>query len=1050
MKKLFYIFLSRPVTAGMFFFSIVFVGLVAVFNIPVELAPEIEYPKLTLNMQWGKVSPEAMEANITSLVEAEIATIKGLKKIKSTSKEGFAFIDMELHPDADLSFVRIEINEKLSVLKKTLPYGYSYQLSHFVPKEFDELQGFLRYTVSGNEESNAIRKYLKDNIVYKIKALDGVSDVVVYGGNEKEISILIDHNKVKALDISNSEIQSAVKNAENVLPAGSIKREEDQIFIKINNPLLRVDLINNMPVKTTGQGNTIYIKDIGRVIDGFAEPTGFSRIDGKETVDLQISKKPGANTLSVAKEVKEYISELSKSFPKDYVLKLKIDKSKQMAQQLNELARSAVFSFLIIILVLLAIFRSLRYSFVIVASILFSLLFSFLLFYLVDLPLNILTIAAFILGFGFMVDNSIVVIDFIDHHYRNNGIKKLTVILKNIFSPVFASTLTTVAVFIPLLFLSQEIRLYFEQFALGIGFTLFASLIVSFTVIPLSYVKFNFRKARKFKENNQGIFFTVYRFILLKIRKFKKLSIVCLVLIIGLPTWLIPARIETPVIGEMYNSIFDSDTYIEIKPYINYALGGTLNLFFNHIDRGEVWSYGEQTYLSVRIELPNGNRIARINSLTKQFEKEILPYKENFDYMVSKVYNEEIAAIQIFFTNAQSYASFPYQLKNYLIAYATRLGGINVAVRGFGKGFYNGGGGSSFGFSLAAMGFNFEKVKDVASEFAKQIGKYRRVDDIDINKSGFWRSDDIYEVTATIDRDKLESRNITVEEVFEIIRQNCAGNINSSFNVNNQRIDYQIKFDDYNEIQLKDMEDLIIRTGNNEQIKLKDIVNFEEKKVLGEILREDQQYVRYIGFNVKGPYKYGKKILNQTLERMELPEGYSLKERTWSFNMDEAEAEIWKVLVASIVLIFMITSSLFESLKKPAMILIAIPFAIIGSLILFFLMELNLDRGAYAGILLLIGLSVNNSIILIDYLSKHTTIKSFDAIISLSYTRLRPIFTTTLTTIAALIPLMLNAESTFWKSLSYSITGGIFLSALFVTLIIPVIYSFYVESIKRN
>jgi len=1049
MKKIFYTFLSRPVTAGMFFFSIVFVGVVALFNIPVELAPEISYPKLKLNLYWRGVSPEAMEANITSPVEAELATIKGIKKIKSTSEEGAAFVDMEFHPETDLAFTRIEINEKLSSIKKSLPYGYNYKLSHYVPEEFNDLQGFLRYTVSGNEDANQIRKYLKENVVYKLKAIEGVSDVIVYGGNKREISILIDHNKAGALNVTNYEIQNAVSNAEKVLPAGALKRKEDQLFIKVNNPLKKVELINNLPVKTTKDGNTIYIKDIGKVINGFAEPSGFSRINGKETVDLQISKKIGANTLSVAQAVKGYLNKLSESFPKDYVLKLSVDKSKQMAQQLNELTRSALFSFLIIVLVLLAIFRSIRYSLVIVASIVFSLLFSFLLFYLVELSLNILTIAAFILGFGFMVDNSIVVIDFIDHHYKNNGIRKLTVILKNIFFPVFSSTLTTVAVFVPLLFLSQKIRLYFEQFALGIGFTLFASLIVSFTIIPLCYVKFNFRNARKFEANEKGILFSIYRFILLKIVKFKKLSIVFLILIIGLPTWLIPGRIETPVIGEVYNSIFDSDTYIEIKPYINYVLGGTLNLFFNHIGRGEMWSFGEQTYLSVRVELPNGNRIEKVNELTKKFEKEIIPYKSNFDYMVSRVYNEEMAYIRIYFTRSQSYTSFPYQLKNYLIAYATRLGGLNVAVNGFGKGFYNGGGGSSVGFNLSAMGFNFNKVKDVAADFAKKIGKYRRVSDIDINKSGFWRSEDIYEVTAVINRENLHARNISVEEVFEIIRKTCAGNISNAFNVKNERIDYQIKLDNYNSVQLREMEDLIVKTNKNELVKLKDLVKFKERKVLGQIQREDQQYVRYIGFNVKGPYKYGKKILKKTLDRMELPEGYTLKEREWKFNMDEAESEIWKVLVASIILIFMISSSLFESLKKPGMILVAIPFAIIGSIILFFITDLNLDRGAYAGILLLIGLSVNNSIILVDYLSKHTTIRDLEGIIKLSYTRLRPIFTTTLTTIAALIPLMLNAESTFWKSLSYSITGGIFLSSFFVTMIIPLVYSFYIRKIVR-
>ncbi len=1026
----------------MLFLVVIILGLVSSFNLPLELSPSVEFPKLTVSLTWQNVSPEVVEALVTSPIESELAAIKGVKEIKSRSSQGYSWISLEFYPDINMDFARIEINERISLLKDKIPYGVSPpKVSHYIPDDLRELQGFITYTISSNESANSIRKYVKENIVHRIMSIRGVSDVTIRGGNEREISIILDYDKTRILGITNEDITSSIANIEQIKSAGKIKNDDTQYLVAIENKVEDLDKILEQVVKTTVDGTIIRIRDIGTVIDDFREANSYYRINGKETVSLIISKEPGSNTLDVAERVYNKIKKLETDLPNGYLIIKEIDKSEDIRAELNELTQSAIYSFLIIIAVLLLIFKSIKTSIIIVTSILFSLFFSFLLFFLFELPLNILTISAFILGFGFMVDNSIVVVDYIDKNYMDDGLKRLAVILRKVFNPVFASTLTTIAVFIPLIFLTGELRLYFEQFALGVVFTLLASLFVSFAIIPMLYIRIGNRKKYELLESKDSFFKKMYIGLVTIILKWRKTSIAILILLIGLPVWLLPSRVENSIIAPVYNAIFDSDLYSEIKPYVNYALGGSLNLFFNHISRGEVWQFGEETYIYVRLELPNGNRIDRINSLVKDFEKEILRYRKDIKNLIVNISDEENARLKVEFTNEQSRTSFPYILKNYLSSYATRLGGLNVSVYGFGPGFSNSGGSFS-NFSVIAKGFNYIKTKELAEEFRKVISRNPRIDNVDIDKSEFYWAKDIYEIIATINRKKLANYNISVTDLIQSVSKNTAGSLNlNTFHIDNDEVKYIVKFSNYKNIQLDELKNIII-TGNEGSIfKIKDVIDFEVRKVLSSINRENQQYVRYITFDYKGPYKYGNKFVKSSIANMNINEGYSLEKREFRFRFgEEEEINVWMILLYSIILIFMITASLFESLKRPLLIITSIPFAIIGTFVLFYFGDFNLDRGAYAGILLLIGLVVNNSIILIDHIGQNKNTNNYNDLIRLASERLRPIFTTTLTTIAALIPLIIGTESSFWKSLSLSVVGGVFLSALIVILYLPLFF----------
>ena len=1043
MKNIFYTFLTRPVTTTMFFFVVIAVGIISVLNLPIELTPNAENPKLTVRISWYGTSPEAVEAYVTSPIEAELSTINGIKKISSVSSRGLSQINLDFHPGTDINFTRVEINEKLSSLKNTLPVDVTPpQISQYVPQDFQNLQGFLTYSISANHSANEIRKYLIDNVLYKLKNIDGVSNVEINGGSERLMEIIIDYGKVKIFNITEDEINNSISEIEKILSAGKIEKNTNRILLKIYNQIKIKEDISNQIIKTLPSGNSIRLKDIGTITDDYEEEKNYYRINGKETVTLIVDKEPGANTLATAKLVQQKIIQLAKGFPHDYVLTKELDRSENINKDLTELLKDSILSLTLIFIIMFLILKNLQYTFIIFSSIFFSLLFSFGLFYLFNLTLNILTISCFVIGFGFIVDNSIVVLDYLDKNCNNQNKKRLTVLLKNIFYPLLISTVTIISVFTPLIFLTGELQLYFKQFALGIGFTLTASLIVAFTIIPFLY-------AKSFKDNitsskqslTSKYLYEIYDKIAENVLKWKRLSITILVLIIGLPVWLLPGRIEKVPFSEIYNSIFDTEIYSEIKPYINYAFGGALNLFFNHINRGDVWSYGSETFIYVRLELPNGNRIERINQLCKNLENEILAYKKNFKNLIANVIDEETATLRIEFNTEQANSALPYLLKNFITAYAVNLGGVDSYVYGFGPGFSNAGGFSSSMFNVEIKGYNYERVKKLAEDFRKKIIKNPRVDNVDIDKTAFFWTKDNYEIIGKVNREKILEYGISITDLLAIIAKNSGGNVTyNKFRIENDAVNYKIKYSNYNEMQLNELENLIITDNQKRNIKIGELVNFEEKKTLSKINRVDQQYVRNVSFEFKGPYKFGNIFLESSIKSFLVPEGYSIKTKDtyFFFESEEKEIEIWKILGTSIIIIFMITAGYFESYRKPIIIISAIPFAFIGSIFIFWITDSTIERGAYAGMLLLVGLSVSNSITLVNYISKN--LNEHNKIAELTKNRLRAIFLTSLTTFSALLPFILGERETFWKNLSLSILGGIVTSTIFVVFFVPLIY----------
>jgi multidrug efflux pump subunit AcrB len=648
----------------------------------------------------------------------------------------------------------------------------------------------------------------------------------------------------------------------------------------------------------------------------------------------------------------------------------------------------------------------------------------------------------------FDVDDSIVVLENINRHLITESGERFLVINRSVSEialPVVASTLTTVGALLPLSFLPQDLKPYFLDFGIAVGVSLLMSLLVSFTLIPTvaahrDVVSLNFR----FLDHVGTWATSVYESFLRRGLAHKKLVMVLTLWLFGLPVWLLPEKIESEsAAASIYNSTFGSETYKSIKPYVDYILGGSSHLFFAKVTKGEVWDFGNQTYLVVYVGFPQGTEIERYNQIAEEVEKLVLVEKVGIEKVTSRV-QSDYGMVRVDIADSAANTALPFELKNRLIMYAAQTGGATISVSGFGPGFYSGGE-SAPSFYVKILGYNYNKVKDIAEEFRQHIERNPRIAEVDIDRS-FGRWNKTFELVVTVDRDAIARHGLTVVDVIRAVRLYTRGAIEQNqLNISGERVPYAIKFAGYKDFTVDDLKQATIVNQEGQKVRLSGLMKIDERRTPSQIQREDQQYLRMVSFEYKGPYRFGDRFVDATIKAMPLPSAYLFDRSFNYFWLTEwSQMSLLWIAVFALIIVFMITSSLYESFVKPFVIILSVPFSLVGLFLAFYLMDAPFGRGGYASIVLLIGIVVTNSIVLVDYLAKRLvgSERTADTLVEAASTRLRPVLMTTLTTIGGLLPLLFMGERTsIWYSLSLGTIGGLVSSTLLTLLVVPIVYA---------
>jgi HAE1 family hydrophobic/amphiphilic exporter-1 len=1022
--------LQRPVATAMVYLIILATGLFSLSHLPLELTPEVDFPRLSVLTQWPNSSPEMVELFVTSPIEAVAATVTGVRKVRSTSEEGLSTVEVEFERGTNMDFATFELNEKLAVAREELPYGaFPPQIQKYVPKEF-QTDVLLSYRLLGPFDLQTLRRMAKEKVRPPLLGLEGVADIRILGGVDREVRIEMDPRRMEALGVSIEAVQRTLQDLGLRQAAGHLVRGGTRWELLIDDPIQEVASIGKAVIPASFLGASrrstpgpVRLEDVAQVSDASSEPVGLSRINGQPAVTINIEKEPGTSTIAVAQAVEKKLTTIAKSFPPGLRLLKERDQSLRMRKELRDFTSRAGFCLLAIFAVLLLFLRRLRAPLVILATILFSVLLTVDFFYFAHLTLNLLTMAGLALGFGMLVDNSIVVLDSVERQWRRGQpvARAAERGASEVALAVVASTLTTVVVFLPFLYMTGELRIYYLPFALAVGLALVSSLVVAFTLTPMLAAKVLFRGSvgkgsppRGGEQANEAeagrakaptaVQRLYARYLRLSLRH----------------KWFVAAAALALFVGSFY--IFDKK-----------------------VPRGQPFSWGRDTYLVVYVQMPSGSELEATDAVVRSFEEKLVG-RPHLDKVTAEVY-PEWARLRITFPPEIELTPEPLILKEKLSAMATRFAGANVNVYGFGPGFFRGGGAAPR-FYLQVLGYNYNEVKRTADEVGRTLRRNVRVRDLETSSTLWYGRGDLFEVIVRLDRRQLSRFGLTVGEVLQKVEPHIRGARRyQRLKIKGEDVDHSIKMHGYRRFALDDLRQLVLRSDGQEVVRLGDVASISEQKALARIVREDQQYQRWISFEFRGPWRMGDRLVESVIRNTHLPPGYSLQRPSFTLMQKEEEQQVLGVLALAILLVFMVTAALYESLRHPFVVLLTVPLALIGVFWIFYLTKTPFDRSAYIGVILLGGIVVNNAIVLVDHINRLRTSGRnwLEAVSAGCMERARPIMMTTATTVFGMLPLVLFVESKqgLWYSLALATIGGLTVSSALVLTVTPALYAIF-------
>jgi len=1017
--------IRRPVAVAMLYTSVALLGVAAWRNIPIELLPDTRLPRLSINAVWGGASPETVEAFLTSPLEATVQQVRGVETVTSVSEEGSARIEIEFDRSVDMDFTRLELAERVATLEEELPPGVgAITVEPYVPEQFsNQDQRFLAYTFSGPHTLGALRRYLEDEVSPSISQVEGVGFVRVGGGLDRVIEIELDPDAMTALGLQPGDVRERISDLDLVREAGAQRRGGQQWTVTIRNRPGSVLDFRSAVLLAEG-GRLVRVSDVAIIRDTFEEARGHFRINGQPAVRFEVVKEIGSNSVRVAEAVRGVVENLEGRGPVGSGFEIEYDESVEIERQLTDLRTRALLSALVILVVLLVFLRSLRSTVVIFSTIAFSVLIALNLVYFGGYALNLLTLMGLAMGFGLIVDNSIVVLENVYRVWQRGARADEAAAegSREVILPILASTATTLIVFLPFVYLQGELRVFYVPLAIVVGLTLLASLVVSFSFIPA-----------------------------LSSRLLAK----------GKPLATVGGKeAAQPIYVRAYATLL---AFITAHPFVMLlitagAFVGSAYVFDTHVTRGVVWSrfgFGEDTYLRVTYELPRGADLERMDELVQYFEERLrqMPEVEEFSTQVTP----QFAISEVYFPDSLENTGVPVAIKEQLTSFGLGFSGAEVKVYGLGPSFY-GGGGSPPNYSIQVLGYNYETVRDIAEDLGSRLTRQPRVQEVDTNATGSWfNREKASEFVLAVDREALARYGLSVRDFVGRVRTAIASTVGENYvKVAGEEIRYEVRIAGNRELDVRALQEVLIESPDGTGIRLGDVMEIDEREVLSQIRREDQQYQRTVAYEFRGPTKLGDIIHGQVIAATDVPAGYTVKARdrfSWS---DEERSQIYLVLLVSVGLIYMVTAALFESLKQPFCVLLTVPMALIGVFLIFFFRDITFTREAYVGVIMMGGIVVNNAILLVDRINRLRRTEGMgleQAIVDGTLERVRPIFMTTATTVLGLLPLVLRSasvDSNIWNALAYALIGGLLSSTLFVLTTTPALYLLFERPRKQR
>lgn len=1009
--------IKRPTLIVVIFTVLGILGITSYTKLNYELIPKMSMPVISVVTTYPGASANEIETSVTKVLEDALSSLEKVNNMTSSSQEGASLITIELNATADANQAAEEAQRKINQVVANLPKDASTpSLSKFSTDEIP----VLKLSVSGTPPPAKLYQLVQDQITSQISKIDGVGQVSLVGGSERQIKINIDKNKLDAYNVSISQVFQTVSKSNLEMPTGKIEGSLKQYTVRLLGKVKSLDELRNIIVSKSLTGQTIKLCDIAEVIDGIADPTTISRINRKDAIGIQIKKQTDANTVDVCQKVKAQLALLEKQYASSG-LKFEVasDSSVYTLNSANAVMEDLMFAVILVAGVMFMFLHSIRNSIIVLISIPTSIISVFIAMYVFGFSLNMLTLMALSLVVGILVDDSIVVLENIYRHLEM-GKNRATAALDGrteIGFTAIAITMVDIVVFLPLSLVSGMIGNMLREFSLVIVFSTLMSLIVSFTITPLLASRFS--KIEQITRNT-----LIGRFALWFEKTFAELTQAYEKILI----WSLSHR----------KTVYALVTCIILFSFSLLGLGLIGTAFMNDGDRGE---------FIVKIEGEPQNTLNQTSILTSKVENLLLTKPE-----VEKVYaNVGSSSSDMGGSSNEQYKS---EITVNAISKKQRTIGIDQFAANIKKAVLGipglkvsstpttmMGSADDSPIQVLLRGSDINRLYAAADSIMPVMKSIPGINDlklsVDKNKP---------ELQIKLNRERMELLGLNVQQVGNVINMAFAGNTNLKYSEGDNQYDINIQFGKFNRNKIDDIGGLTFQNDNGKIIELRDFAEITQALGPNKLERYDRIPSLTIKASVFGrPMGTVGEEVKIALNEKFHPTDYSIEFKGQMERQADAFGSLFTAIIAALIFVYLVMVALYNSYLYPFVVLFSIPVAVVGALLALALSGESLTIFSMIGMIMLIGLVAKNAILIVDFTNKlreeGRTVK--EALVEAGKERLRPILMTTLSMVIGMLPIALasgdGAESK--NGLAWVIIGGLTSSLLLTLVLVPAVYA---------
>lgn len=1046
--------IKKPITIIMAVLIIIILGFVSLTNTKTDLLPSMNLPYAVVSTSYVGASPDEVELMVTKPIESSIATVSNIKNIRSVSQENMSMVILEFNEDTNMDSALIEMRENLDMVTSYMPNEVG---SPMIMKINPDMMPIMSFSMSVEDKSVLEMSNWMDSVIPRFERIPGVASVSLLGNVKEEVRIRLSDDKIEevnekmkelaleearkqvidaavakgmskkmaekmapteipfpGIEITKDMVSGVIKGQNFNMPAGYINDAKTDYLVRTGDKIKDLDAIKTLPIMVT-ELMTVTLEDVAdvNVVDGSGET--YSKVNGKNAITVSVQKQNNATTTEVAKLVQEEFNKVTEEYDDVEIVTL-MNQAEYIDKSISSVTNNLLYGALLAVFILIVFLRDLKPTIIIALAIPISVMTAFIMIYFAGISLNIISMGGLALGIGMLVDNSIVVIENI-YRLRNDGVSVKEAALKGasqVAGAITASTLTTISVFVPVVFMKGFTAQIFMEMALTISFSLIASLVIALTLVPMMsskiMVKSQINREHKVLDGIKRVYTNALRFSLKH-----KVVVVLLALILFVGSIFGSVKVGT--------ELFPESDQGQIVVNVTLPSSGDFQEVVQTIDEISEKISGIEDVETVSGTISDdvmmrfaggGSDSATINVLlsddrtkaTKEVSKEIREATKDYEYEISVTEQ-----------------------------------GMDMSAMG------------GSGISISIKGYEMETLESIAKDLTQIVEDTEGTTETD---SGVSKTSP--ELKITVDREKSIEKGLTTAQVYMAVREAISSDEKvSTITLKGNEADIYVLEDADNEeeMDIEAIKNFTLESPMGGEVKVSDIADVSVQSGFAKINRNNQSRTLTVTSAIKDGYNIGlvSNKIEEKIDDYEVPDGYIVEVKGENEQIKDSFIDLMKALLLAIVLIYMIMASQFQSLRFPFIVMFSLPLAFTGGFLALIITNTPISMVAFIGMIILAGVVVNNGIVLVDYINqlKDQGESTYDAIIEAGNTRLRPIIMTALTTILALTTMALGVGegAEMMQPMAITAIGGLIYATVLTLIIVPIMYSAFDRKGKK-